>query len=240
MAELTFEDFQRMAADKSLSPTEKIGFPDSYRKGYTHAILQDIFQKLPIDSTREKQIMDIGCGCDELAVEFLRVSERQAHKTILIDSKEMLDGLPEHPLSIKMPGKFPFEDNCLEQYKGKVDFILCYSVLFYIFAHDNLFQFLHSAIDMLKPGGKLLLGDIPNIDKRSRFIDSEEGKEFLKNAPPLQGSTAHENNAQKMDDSVVLSIVTRARRFGCESYLLPQASSLPLSNRREDILIVRR
>jgi hypothetical protein len=113
-------------------------------------------------------------------------------------------------------------------------------VLFYVFANDNMFDFIHQALEILKPGGCLLLGDIPNISKRDRFISSEEGKKFMKKAKHLKGSTAHENRAQKMDDSIVMSILSRYRMNGYETYLLPQNSDLPMANRREDILIVKR
>lgn len=42
--ELTFEDFQKLAKNKTLALPEKIGFPSSYREDYYDDILQDIFQ----------------------------------------------------------------------------------------------------------------------------------------------------------------------------------------------------
>jgi hypothetical protein len=83
------------------------------------------------------------------------------------------------------------------------------------------------------------LGDLPNISKRNRFISSYEGQLFLSN------DTSHNEKVnyvvegkERMDDSVVLSIISRYRNFGYETYLLPQDSRLPFANRREDILIV--
>jgi len=47
---LTFDDFRRLATDATLSPYEKIGFPDEYREGYEAAIFADIVAKLaPLD-----------------------------------------------------------------------------------------------------------------------------------------------------------------------------------------------
>jgi hypothetical protein len=43
---------------------------------------------------------------------------------------------------------------------------------------------------------------------------------------------------ERMDDSVVMSILSRFRNFGYETYLLPQDNRLPFANSREDILIV--
>jgi len=43
----------------------------------------------------------------------------------------------------------------------------------------------------------------------------------------------------QMDDSVVLALLARARAQGFHAWVLPQASELPMANRREDILIRR-
>lgn len=238
--ELTFDDFKKMAANPSLSGSEKIGFPDSYRKGYSKAILEDIYTKLPIDKTQNKVIIDIGSGCDELTFELIEVCKKNNHTLVLIDSDEMLANIPDSKGVVKIGGKFPFSNNELKDYIGKTDYVLCYSVLFYVFANDNLYLFLHEALNLLKANGKFLIGDIPNIDKRDRFLESEEGKKFLQNSGQVKGSTAHDNRDQKMDDSIVLAIVARLRRFGCEAYVIPQNDNLPMSNRREDILVVKR
>ena len=238
--ELTFDDFRKMAANPNLSGSEKIGFPDSYRKGYSKAILEDIYTKLPIDKTQNKVIIDIGSGCDELTFELIEVCKKNNHTLVLIDSDEMLANIPDSKGVVKIGGKFPFSNNELKDYIGKTDYVLCYSVLFYVFANDNLYLFLHEALNLLKANGKFLIGDIPNIDKRDRFLDSEEGKKFLQNSGQVKGSTAHDNRDQKMDDSIVLAIVARLRRFGCEAYVVPQNDNLPMSNRREDILVFKR
>jgi SAM-dependent methyltransferase len=238
--ELNFEDFKKLAKKKNLSLPEKIGFPTSYREGYYDAILNDIFTKLPINTTTKKIVLDIGCGCDVLTHKIIDVCKKQKHILLLNDSQEMLDNLPKDDYPKYIAGKFPLEHPLLNKYRGKIDFILCYSVLFYVFANDNIYQFIHEAVDLLKPGGRMLVGDIPNFDKRNRFLQSEEGKAFLKNQKKIKGSTAHENLNQKMDDTVIFSLMMRLRKFGCETYLLPQNPDLPMANRREDILIVKR
>lgn len=238
--ELTFEDFQKLAKKKGLTLPEKIGFPTSYREGYYDVILEDIFSKLPINTTTKKVVLDIGCGCDVLTHKLISICKQQKHTLLLNDSQEMLDNLPKDNFPKYIAGKFPLEHPVLKRYKGKVDFILCYSVLFYVFANDNIYQFIHEAVDLLKSGGRMLIGDIPNFDKRNRFLQSDEGKKFLKNSKNIKGSTAHENLNQKMDDTVIFSLMMRLRKFGCETYLLPQNPVLPMANRREDILIVKR
>jgi len=87
-----------------------------------------------------------------------------------------------------------------------------------------------------------LIGDIPNEDKRDRFLASEPGQAFLNNQDRIETSSAQisRDKTIKIDDSIVLSILSRYRRFDCEAYLLPQNPMLPMANRREDVLIVKR
>ena len=95
---------------------------------------------------------------------------------------------------------------------------------------------------MLKPGGKLLLGDIPNISKRKRFFSTKTGikfhQEFTKTDTQPEVKHLLLEPAQ-MDDGVIMGILQRYRGFGFETYLLPQNEELPMGNRREDILICR-
>ena len=45
-ADISFDDFRGLASDESLSCYEKIGFPDSYRKGKEHLIFNDLKSKV--------------------------------------------------------------------------------------------------------------------------------------------------------------------------------------------------
>lgn len=243
-SELSFDDFKKRALDKSLSSYEKIGFPESLRKNYTKYILSDISNKLHLDK-ENKLVFDIGCGCGPLVNGIIELSVNFNHKLYLIDSKEMLAQIDDHNNVVKKPGYFASDKQFVKKFENKVDSIIVYSVIQYVFFESNLFEFLHDAISLLKPGGRLLIGDIPNFQKRQRFLNSEEGKKFKEKLKDFDKDTfktivVHQNNEIKIDDSIVLAILQRARNFGCESYLLEQNSSLPFANRREDILIIKR
>ena len=90
---LKFDDFKKMAKNPKLSGAEKIGFPDSYRKGKSKLILEDICTKLLLTKTKNKIIVDIGCGCDELTFELIDICKKNNHTIVLIDSEEMLKQL---------------------------------------------------------------------------------------------------------------------------------------------------
>jgi hypothetical protein len=93
---------------------------------------------------------------------------------------------------------------------------------------------------MLRPGGKLLIGDIPNVSKRKRFFSTEQGVRFhqaftkTNSLPDIKHLLVEPT---QIDDGVLFGIIQRYRNFGLESYILPQPKTLPMWNRREDILI---
>ncbi len=240
---LTFEDFKHLAQDETLSKYEKIGFPNSYREGKEEYIFKDILSKLKNLHKTNQTIVDIGPGCSGLAFMLIEFCKRQGHSLILIDSQEMLDQLPDEPFIIKFPGYFPNDcKSILDRYHNKVHAILTYSVLHYIFAESNLFDFLDAILGLLMDGGELLIGDVPNISKRKRFFSSSNGIAFHKKfmntdeTPVVQYYTIEKN---QIDDAVVLSIILRSRSAGFDAYVIPQEDHLPMANRREDILIIK-
>jgi hypothetical protein len=241
---LSFEDFKKLAKEASLSKYQKIGFPDSYRKGKEEAIFLDIVQKLGIEpaADNEQQILlDIGPGCSDLPFMILDLCRKVNCKALLVDSKEMLDQLPVDTYIQKFPGYFPDDvPEIINAFQNKISYIIGYSIFHYVFYNTCIFKFLDIAVSLLKPGGKLLIGDIPNISKRKRFFSTETGIAFHKTF--TQSDTLPEVNhlvpePTHIDDGVLMGIIQRYRGFGFEAYLLPQPPDLPMSNRREDLLI---
>ena len=241
--DLTYRDFRTLARDDSLSKYEKIGFPDSYRKGFDNKIFADIQKKLTHLNKKNKLIMDIGPGCSELAVMLIELCKKNNHQLILIDSKEMLDNLPDESFIEKIPCYYPSECHWVfETYKNKIDSILTYSVLHYIFAESSIFRFIDVSLGLLADSGQMLVGDIPNISKRKRFFSSPTGIRFhqnFTNTKTIPEVTFNTLEPDTMDDAVLFSLVMRCRNSGFDAYLLPQSENLPMANRREDILIIK-
>lgn len=241
-ANLSFEDFRLMATDDSLSRYERIGFPNSYREGKEEAIFADIRTKLPALNDAGKIVLDIGPGCSELPLMLVELCRKQGHTLILVDSSEMLALLPDEPFATKIAAYFPRCEELFEQYSGKIDLILGYSVLHYVFAESNVWEFLDRSLTLLSQGGEMLIGDVPNVSKRKRFFSSEAGIKFhqeftgTREIPQVSYNQIERSN---IDDSVILALLARARNQGFDAYVVPQREDLPLANRREDILIRR-
>lgn len=239
---LGFEDFRRLATDATLSAHEKIGFPDSYRQGKETAIFADILAKLPSMQARKAVVLDIGPGCSgvpRLLIAHCREREQELH---LVDSVEMLAQLDDGEGVHKTAAFYPECPELLEELAGRVDAVIVYSVLQYIFVDTNVWRFLDSTLSLLAPGGMLLLGDIPNVSMRRRFFASASGQAFHRqftgrdDDPPVNYNQIEHG---QIDDAVVFSILQRARAAGFHAYVLPQPPELPMANRREDIMIVR-
>jgi hypothetical protein len=237
---LTYEDFRRLAGDSSLSRHEKIGFPDSYREGKEATIFADIVAKLPALERPGGTVVDIGPGCGGLPHMLIDLCGRNGSNLLLIDSPEMLAQLPEEPFIRKLAGRFP-DEITLDEYVEQADSVLVYSVLHYVVAADALWPFLDGALALLASGGSMLLGDIPNVSKRTRFFSSEAGVAFHRafmgddSLPNLRP----DNETAGIDDSLLLELLGHARGKGFDAYVLPQGPDLPMANRREDVLIVR-
>jgi hypothetical protein len=121
-----------------------------------------------------------------------------------------------------------------------VDAIVAYSVIQYVFAEGNLWDFIDRCLSLLNDGGEIFLGDIPNVTMRKRFFSSSDGvrvHQAYTGKQEVPEVVFNRPEPGRIDDSVVLSVLARARAAGYHAWVLPQGEALPMANRREDILI---
>lgn len=239
---ITFDEFKKFAIDTNMSKYEKIGFPDDYRQGKEINIFYDLNNKLKLTRNSLK-ILDIGCGCSDLVKHLVDNARTHNQELILIDSDEMLNHTQNENFITKISGKFPDCFEKLEKYQNQLDLIIVYSVMQHIVLDSNPFSFIDKSLELLKPEGKLIIGDIPNFSKRNRFFESDRGKLMHQNYTNNDGSnppqTQFPESFEKIDDGLLFGIMHRYRLLGFETYLIPQNDDLPMANRREDLLIVK-
>ncbi len=239
-ANLDFEGFRRLACEPGRSRHERVGFPDSYREGREAAIFDDMLHKLARLHDRDITVLEIGPGCSQLPVMLSAHGAKRDHQLLFVDSAEMLALLPDAPHVAKIVGAFPQALAGRGDLTGRVDVILAYSVMQYVFAEGNLWAAFDRCLDLLADGGELLIGDLPNQSMRKRFFASAAGERQHKayigrdEKPDVRFNRLEPG---QIDDSVVLSLLMRARAAGFHAWVLPQPVGLPMGNRREDILI---
>jgi hypothetical protein len=237
---LTFDEFRRLANDPALSREDKIDAKGS-REGKTEVILRHIVNTLPRIQAPRAVVFDIGCGCSEVTDRLITYCAERGHQLVLVDSPEMLGMLPAQPGVRKVGGRFPLEA-VIEEHRGRVDVVIVYSVLQYVFAEANAWDFVDAALQLLSEGGEMLLGDLPNVSKRKRFFSSTAGINYHRKMMQTDEAPAVSYNLverREMDDAFLLGLIARVRSQGFDAYIQPQPSDLPLANRREDILIRR-
>lgn len=242
-ADLDFEKYRRMAEDESLSAHERSGFPDALREGAEQAILADIEAKLPVLREREAlTVVDIGCGANPLADAIIQRCRQRRHRLTLVDSAEVLAHHRDEPAVHLVPGRFPDATRLLTDLAGSCNAVIAYSVLQCAFTDGSVHGFVDSALTLLAPGGRLLLGDLPNASMRRRFLHSEAGRAFHRGYTGRDDEPAVRWPALptgEIDDGVLLGLIARARASGFHAWLVPQAEGLPMANRREDLVCER-
>lgn len=231
-----FENYGVRATQRML-PTELAGRYQSQVQD-ERRILVDILKKLEIGP--DNRLLEIGCGPGQILIplSFL-VSEATG-----VDHPRVCSVFEERFQSENLtliPGDFMdirFGSNTFDR-------ILCYSVLQYLANEKELISFVKKALTLLRPGGQMLIGDLPNIDKKNRFLNSESGKVFdekwrKKNLSESSASDVHRaEDLVEINDKLISGIIMTLREDGFHSYVLPQDEDLPFGRSREDLLVIR-
>jgi 2-polyprenyl-3-methyl-5-hydroxy-6-metoxy-1,4-benzoquinol methylase len=238
-----FNWYKEQATSTSITKTEMVGRSPQQIDSELY-IFPDVLSKVPLLSKPHIKIIDIGCGCSKPVNDLITHSNLHNQHLLLLDSQEMLKNIQIDDYSSNMeliPQCFP-DDNFVAINEGSADVVLIISVLHYIFLDGNFINFMDSALKLLKPGGYLLVADIPNNTKKKRFLSTSNGMNFhmeWSQSSKKPDVNWNEFELMSLDDSIIFFLMQRYRSMGFETYLLPQNEQLPFYNTREDILIKR-
>ena len=107
----------------------------------------------------------------------------------------------------------------------------------------SVYNFVDEAVNYLKPGGQLLVGDIHILNKCKIFFVIKTGivshKAFV-NSDEQPQFVFFEFPTCAFDDSIILSDMFNLCINGFEAYTIPLVRDLPMASRKEDMLIVKR
>ncbi len=214
-------------------------------------IIMDVVEKL--DLKPDDTLLDIGCGNG-----FLSLGLSNICKNVYgIDNETIVTKLMSSyvPSNVKFRGG-NWLDLDVDDIEG-INKIVIYSVVQYLRNIDDLFRFVDKALKLLGENGEVLVGDIPNIDKKKRFISTRLGSAFDKQFREEQNQNGSmiRDEGKKMwkkmqsegledtiifNDAIIERIMSRYHDLSCDVYVLPQKPYLPFGHTREDILIVKR
>lgn len=220
------------------------GRPTNTKVSYK-LIFDDILNKLKISN--KSSVLDIGCGAGVLVNMIINLSKKKELNLTLNDTLATINFLKNKYKNYNTK-KINFVSGMFQNTKlnKKFDFILIYSVIHYI---DKPLQFLAKAFKLLKTNGKILIGDIPNINKKARFSISQQGRAFNKKyykekINRIKKYHNYKNFFEKnkhlrrdIDDRFVYKIAKIYRNKYCNVYILDQNKGLPFCFTREDVLI---
>lgn len=244
MGRIAFENFG-IAAERTDDYTIAASRYLQQKKAEKYIIL-DIIEKLTISP--HDDCLEIGCGTGTILIPISFIANSITgidHPKCLQRLEKRLDKNNDITL---IPGNFlDIEIN------KKFDKIIIYSVIQYLASKKEVFTFIDKAIDVLKKNGKLLIGDLPNESKERRFLNSKLGKTIYgkwnderkktreKNKIECIGDILHnrpkDTQYVKINDALILSILSKARNDNFDSYVVPQSPQLPFGYFREDIII---
>jgi cyclopropane fatty-acyl-phospholipid synthase-like methyltransferase len=206
-------------------------------------IVADVRSKLALEPTH--RLLEIGCNMGTLLIPLaFDVAEAWGmdHPNIIQLAKTRF----ADPRLNWLAGCFP-----QTQPAGKFDRILVNSVLQYLSNIADIEMFLDQALALLSDGGRLLISDLPNTDRRRRFQTSEAGKAFDIEWKQLSsGPETHADRKQHeifdgatviatFNDDQIFALASRCRKGGYHAYIMPQDPRLPFGHTREDLLIVK-
>lgn len=236
-----FDIYGQRASEGSLSSTELSGRYSMQAEGLRRAVL-DIHAKLALLST--DRLLDVGCGVGDITIPL----SMMVASTSCVDHPKVLERLrnrvPLEPIAY-YPGEFS-----KISITARFEKILAYGVVICLASKEEVYEFIDKALSLLMPGGRLLVGDFVNSDKKARFVDSEKGKEFsrawdaqVKSLPNGKNAEDFRPNPESIfkhiDDRFMMETLLKYRQMGFETFLLPQPSDLAFGHTREDILFLK-
>ena len=239
MSRMSYEHYGRGAQHPNITVA---GGRYAYQAQAERLIALDVVAKLKLGPADD--LLEIGCGPGNILIPlaFLCGSATGIdHPNLLGRLSDRLSGPPKITL---VAGNFLDVNPPCESYSK----IFMYAMLHYLSSVDEVLGFVNKAAGLLRPGGRMLLGDLPNADHKRRFLATPTGRAFDEGwrasrdgATPSEGDFPGEDDDHLVgafDDASIARIMLETRAAGFESYVVEQRADLPFGHTREDIVIV--
>ncbi len=207
-------------------------------------VIADVLAKLRF--TGSETLLDIGSGPGLLTLPLAG----QARQVWALDHAEVVQRLALRAGDLKNLTCLEGDFRSFDFGGQRFDRVLSYSMAHCLPDLVSVDAFVDKALSLLAPGGIALVGDLPNHDRKQRFLASPFGKrldeDFARRRatePPASGRglslLAGDAVVGSFDESYLLSLVARLRREGFDAALLPQRGELCFGWTREDLVVSR-
>ena len=214
----------------------------TFQKKSENRIPSDVKSKLSLNSS--DICLDIGCNVGNILIPL----SKSVKSITGMDHPECISMLKKRNLTknIRLIGG----DFMKYKFQNKFDKIIIYSVIHTLDNNKEIKKFINRAISLLKCGGSILIGDIPNISTKKRFLSSEIGRKYNLDWKKKFSLTKRDMEFQEtilnnvslshiIDDHFIMELIKNLRKKNYNAYLLPQPKYLPFGRTREDLLIVK-
>ena len=239
MAGTPFDYFGKNASE--LKNFAEIAGRYDFQRQAEQYLLYYLLEKLSLSP--EDDLLEIGCGAGNLLIPlsfFVHSVTGIDHPNLLA---QLTSRLPKDNGTMTLvPGEFP-----RTEVQGTFSRILIYSVIHYLRDEEAVLAFIRTAAALLQPGGKMLIGDIPNKDIRARFLATERGKAFSaewkerieqeQKKNPRVNQLAAATPLVTISDAFVEKIITVCEGLQMRATRVLQPETLSFGYTREDIIV---
>jgi cyclopropane fatty-acyl-phospholipid synthase-like methyltransferase len=253
-----YQLFGKMA--KSIADSSLVVGRTTLQKFSEPYMIRDIVDKLEL--TAQDQVLEVGCGTGILLFPLSVIAD----KVYGIDHPDLIARLKASPYPNNchlLAGNWLEEDFELPMLTK----IVINSVIHHTNSYEQAITFIEKAFQYIPLGGKILVGDIPNTDKKNRFMNSAYGKQFYQRWSQQREAFKTEEEIQRdaflnqeirkaettnhgfdadnqvvyfeFTDEMIADAMKHFRKLGHECYVLPQKYYLPFGHTREDLLLVK-
>ena len=211
-----------------------------FQKKEEKKIINEITKILELN--KSDKIIDIGCGTGDVVIPL----SRKVKSITAVDYPKIIDLLKKRSDKQRVQNmNFISSDMLKLKTKKKFNKVLAYSLIHYMKDKNQLKKFIKKLLDLTSSNGIILIGEIPNISMKKRFLKSKIGKEinkkFLHNLNKLkQKYTSQFNYNEKfiqIYDKEIRFMINYCNQIGVDAYVLPIKKGLPFSYTRVNLLI---
>jgi 2-polyprenyl-3-methyl-5-hydroxy-6-metoxy-1,4-benzoquinol methylase len=207
-------------------------------------VIEDVRTKLRL--TGAESLLDIGSGTGLLTLPLAD----HARQVFALDQQDVVARLLARAQGrtnvATLAGDFLTFDFGAQRF----DRVLSYGVALCLPDLAAVDAFVDKAIALLAPGGLALIGDLPNHDRKARFLATEFGRRFdeefrQKRAaePPEAGQGLAVLSGSAVvggfDERYLFDLVARLRQRGLDASLMFQPGDLCFGWTREDLIVSR-